>query len=236
MHNNNNLTPFVDELPKVTDVPAGDKTRPPSISVVGPQTPINWQPVPERPPPRTLPPPAPQSDTFMKGKHTTIIAQLILTCIVKASWVFTFKFRLKPDLVHFEVLQMYIVVFFFFQMWAVGRDWILGHVGITGWCGTTTRRPTRAHSSGMVVAKATATASRQKTFVKTLVCRHNTPSQWSTGLQQIHIKLCRLCNHALCRYIFTLVHVFYENSKESYNDCRSDCPLGQHYFKYCSLD
>ncbi|XP_050992372.1 collagen, type XXVIII, alpha 1a [Labeo rohita] len=66
MHNNNNLTPFVDELPKVTDVPAGDKTGPPSISVVGPQTPINWQPVPERPPPRTLPPPAPQSDTFMK--------------------------------------------------------------------------------------------------------------------------------------------------------------------------
>ncbi|RXN20234.1 collagen alpha-1(XXVIII) chain-like protein [Labeo rohita] len=66
MHNNNNLTPFVDELPKVTDVPAGDKTRPPSISVVGPQTPINWQPVPERPPPRTLPPPAPQSDTFME--------------------------------------------------------------------------------------------------------------------------------------------------------------------------
>ncbi|RXN06720.1 collagen alpha-1(XXVIII) chain-like protein [Labeo rohita] len=66
MHNNNNLTPFVDELPKVTDVPAGDKTGPPSISVVGPQTPINWQPVPERPPPRTLPPPAPQSDTFME--------------------------------------------------------------------------------------------------------------------------------------------------------------------------
>ncbi|KAL0165574.1 hypothetical protein M9458_037418, partial [Cirrhinus mrigala] len=71
MHINNNWTPFVDvsinELPKVTDVPAGDKTRQSSISVVGPQAPINWWPVPEiNPPPRTLPLPTPQPDTFMK--------------------------------------------------------------------------------------------------------------------------------------------------------------------------
>lgn len=34
----------------------------------------------------------------------------------------------------------------------------------------------------------------------------------------------------------TVVHVFYENSKESYTDCRSDLSLDQHYFNYCLLD
>ncbi len=72
MNIDNIWTPFVDEslreLPKVTDTPAGDKKRPSSISVVGPQTPINWRPAPEiSPPPRTLPPPAPQPNDFMKG-------------------------------------------------------------------------------------------------------------------------------------------------------------------------
>ncbi|XP_042600717.1 collagen alpha-1(XXVIII) chain-like [Cyprinus carpio] len=71
MHINNNWSPFVDEslneLPKVTDAPVGDKTRQSSISVVGPQTPINWRPVSEiSPPPQTLPPPAPQPNDFMK--------------------------------------------------------------------------------------------------------------------------------------------------------------------------
>uniref|UniRef100_A0A8C2E1H5 Collagen, type XXVIII, alpha 1a n=1 Tax=Cyprinus carpio TaxID=7962 RepID=A0A8C2E1H5_CYPCA len=45
-------------VPNVTDVPVGDRTRQYSISLVGPQTPINWWPVPEIiPAPRTLPPP-----------------------------------------------------------------------------------------------------------------------------------------------------------------------------------
>lgn len=72
MNIDNNWTPFVEEslseLPKVTDAPAGDKKRQSSISVVGPQTPINWWPVPEiSPPPQTLPPPAPQPNNFKKG-------------------------------------------------------------------------------------------------------------------------------------------------------------------------
>ncbi|XP_067282390.1 collagen, type XXVIII, alpha 1a [Pseudorasbora parva] len=48
----------VNELPKGTDTPASDKIRPQSsISVVGPQTPINWQRVPEIGPPPTPPQP-----------------------------------------------------------------------------------------------------------------------------------------------------------------------------------
>lgn len=62
----------------------------------------------------------------------------------------------------------------FFQLEAVVRNWTLGHVGHTVWCGTMTQRPTHAHSSGTAVAKATATALRQKTFVENLACRHNT--------------------------------------------------------------
>ncbi|XP_059365908.1 collagen alpha-1(XXVIII) chain-like [Carassius carassius] len=69
INNNDNWMPFVDEslneLPKVTDAPVGDRTRQYSISVFGPQTPINWRPVPEmNPAPRS--PPAPQPNTFIK--------------------------------------------------------------------------------------------------------------------------------------------------------------------------
>lgn len=68
----NTFDESVSEFPKVTEAPAGDKRRDQSsISVVGPQTPINWRHVPEiSPPPRNLPAPPPQPDAFVKGKCT----------------------------------------------------------------------------------------------------------------------------------------------------------------------
>ncbi|CAM4633962.1 unnamed protein product [Leuciscus chuanchicus] len=64
----NTFDESVGEFPKVTEAPAGDKRRDQSsISVVGPQTPINWRYVPEiSPPPRNLPAPPPQPDAFVK--------------------------------------------------------------------------------------------------------------------------------------------------------------------------
>ncbi|KAK7138963.1 hypothetical protein R3I93_016165 [Phoxinus phoxinus] len=64
----NTFDESVNELPKVTEAAAGDKmSDQSSISVVGPQTPINWRHVPEiSPPPRNLPAPPPQPDAFVK--------------------------------------------------------------------------------------------------------------------------------------------------------------------------
>lgn len=74
----------VNELPWVTETPDGNKTRQQSsISVVGPQTPINWHHVQESsPPPKTLQPPHP--DTSLKCKHTYCVIPWL--CLVSTEW------------------------------------------------------------------------------------------------------------------------------------------------------
>jgi len=68
----NTFDESVNEGPKATEAPAADKMgHQSSISVVGPQTPINWRHVPETsPPPRNLPALPPQPDAVMKGNCT----------------------------------------------------------------------------------------------------------------------------------------------------------------------